>query len=1538
METALGSAHWVLGKVLNKLSDDLVAAYVSSKELGLNYEKIEAQLLETQAVLHVAQQRGVGDNSGLQGLLQKLSKKADEADNALDELHYFMIQDKLDGTREAIPDLGDGLSNDVQHVRHAAGHTAGNWLSYFSCCRAQDDPDVSAVNNNTHVAMVKSETGSNGDAEKLTFDRVAMSKNIKSLIEEMHTLCDPIIKLLQISPSSNPQQTIGTTLKRPITCATVTENKLYGRDAIFNKTIDELTGGVYHETLSVLPIVGPGGIGKTTFTQHLYNHEKTKEHFQVMVWVCVSTNFDVLKLTQEILSCLPAAENEDRNQANTTNNLSLLHESIAKRLKHKSFLIVFDDIWECKTKSDWDTLLAPFKKRETKGNMVLVTTRFPKIATMVKNEATNIINLQGLEPDEFWKFFQDCVFGDVKDEKHEDDLIKIARAIADKLKCSPLAAKTVGPLLRKNHHRDHWNGILENKEWQSQGDNDNIMPALKISYDYLPFRPKKCFTYCALFPEDHKFRNSELIAFWEATGIIPAGSGETYLKELVDNGFLIKKNDCFSQYYMLHDLLHELSQSVSSQECLNISFPNFKHDKVPKSVRHVSVTTHGECFKIFEEEMDKLKTRIDIGNLRSLMVFGRYQRKKLANVLKDTFNDINNLRVLFFCINSTECLPLNFSKLIHLRYLQIGTPRHIRDSSIPSLPSAISRFYHLNFLDLENWHGSHDVPKGFNHLVNLRHIYSYESFHSNIPGVGKLECLAELKRFHAKKESVGFELTELEKLTKLRGSLNICGLEKVRTKEEAEEAKLQNKCNIRELSLEYGRTRTTGHDAIEGLQPHPSLKGLDILNHPGAAGPSWLCRNICVTSLERLYLCGISWKILPSFGRLPFLKLLKLCDIRGLCKLKLTDGSFKHLKEFEISTMPDLVECVRGDNSQLLLSLESIKCDDCPNLTMLPFYDCSYPSTEGTDITWFPKLRELDIEYCPKLSQLPPMPYTSTLENVKIEYSISRLIYSGTYLTVDYYCYPLVFQNLGRVEIMSISDEVLVSLTDLQKLNSLRVLHITGDVFSGDLDDDVVLSYVQELRINEFHPSERWFSNIFKKLPALSELEMESDLEFCEGHEGAVVLQFPSSSLLRKIKITRCCNFVLNAKDGGAFRNLTSLHSLIIEDCCMLFAQLHEAEESEIINLIPASVRELCITAEQSECIVHRPRHRVILPMALLSNLTSLTILRLSNCYLMMQGFNPLIVPNLKRLEIVRCSSVAAEGIVNEEEIVECSSVGSEELRNCGSPAAEEIVGCSSVAARVLSEAAVSAGYWQLEHLLVDSIAAALVAPVCSRLSATLRTLECTYDDKIERFTEEQGRALELLTNLEELTFVECNSLQSLPEALHRLGSLERLDIRGCLKIQSLPDRVPLPPPASFHLQPLSPVRLRVSNSSSSAGVTAVDATVGVRAVSWNPNERVAFRYDVDLGWARRPWPGSTTATVAFAAAARVRDRYRRRQLAFIQGHMVPVRLQCSGGVRHSAARWLRRRWRAGAHEQVPGVHLQSKMVSPFIHSFIHSL
>jgi hypothetical protein len=792
--------------------------------------------------------------------------------------------------------------------------------------------------------------------------------------------------------------------------------------------------------------------------------------------------------------------------------------------------------------------------------------------------------------------------------------------------------------------------------------------------------------------------------------------------------------------------LHELSQKVSSQECVNISFTGFVAECIPPSVRHVSITvpSRRKCSKDIEQEMNKLKTRIDIGNLRTLMIFGHY-RNRYANVLKDTFNKIKDLRVLFIFMPSPETLPCNFSNLIHLRYLEIRT------SSSVCLPSAISRFYHLKFFILEEPWGS-NAPKDFNRLVNLRHVQASNEFHSSIPEVGKMGCLEVLDEFHVKKESDGFELVELGKLTKLEGSLRILGLEKVKTKEEGEEALLKNKSKLSELSLEFSRTgQTTGHDAIEGLRPHPSLRGLEIEGHSGITGPSWLCHDICVTSLESLSLSGISWDVLPPFGRLPLLRSLQLSEIHELGQFRLdsggvSDGSFKHLKKIKFKMMPDLVEWIGGDNSHLFSKLESIGFYDCPNLTTLPLFDYNGVSTEGRDIKWFPYLREFVILNCPKLLPgLPSMPYTPTLIDVLVSGEDGLKIYESNSksLTVGGgYSGALVFDNLGsKIEHVCIEDAPHILLTDLQKLSSLRVLDVSGDMFSEEVDDGAVVPLVEKVFLSNFHPTGTLLSNVFKCLPALTEMTLRDS----NGDHGELVLQFPPSSLLCSIYMERCDNLILSAEGGGAFRDLTSLQSLRIIDCGKIFSQWSQlAEACKVINTFPASVRELEFSMVPDK-----------LSVAVLSNLTSLTRLHLWSCdNLTMHGFNPLMGLSLKKLWIINCGSVAAD-------------IFAEVAKN---------------------ETQLPAGSWQLESLIVDTnISAVLVDPICRRLSATLQGLYFYNDGMMERFSQEQEKALQLLTALKKLEFNGCTSLQSLPEAIHRHSSLKTLGIWNCPKIQCLP-------------------------------------------------------------------------------------------------------------------------------------------------------
>lgn len=81
------------------------------------------------------------------------------------------------------------------------------------------------------------------------------------------------------------------------------ESEVYGREKVKEAIIELLlsTGGESKKSYSVIPIVGMGGIGKTTLAQLTFEDERIKSFFDVRSWVCVSNAFDIVKVTKELV-------------------------------------------------------------------------------------------------------------------------------------------------------------------------------------------------------------------------------------------------------------------------------------------------------------------------------------------------------------------------------------------------------------------------------------------------------------------------------------------------------------------------------------------------------------------------------------------------------------------------------------------------------------------------------------------------------------------------------------------------------------------------------------------------------------------------------------------------------------------------------------------------------------------------------------------------------------------------------------------------------------------------------------------------------------------------------------------------------------------------------------------------------------------------------------------------------------------------------------------------------------------------------------
>uniref|UniRef100_A0A2N9IGI5 AAA+ ATPase domain-containing protein n=1 Tax=Fagus sylvatica TaxID=28930 RepID=A0A2N9IGI5_FAGSY len=255
-------------------------------------------------------------------------------------------------------------------------------------------------------------------------------------------------------------------VERIKTTSLVDESAIVGRDKEEDALVRNLLGEGSEGERSpcVISLVGVGGIGKTTLAKLAYNHHEVQSHFEKTMWVCVSDPFDQCRVAKAII--------EDGGGSSNFNELQTLLKEICDLIRGKKILLVLDDVWT-EENTDWE----PFKLAlncGAQGSKILVTTRNERVARMV--DSASMTNLNKLSKDDCWLIISKLAFVG-KDENQCEQLEDLGRKLANKCKGLPLAAKTLGSLMRNKRRIQEWRSVLDNNLWELEDVQKDVQEA-----------------------------------------------------------------------------------------------------------------------------------------------------------------------------------------------------------------------------------------------------------------------------------------------------------------------------------------------------------------------------------------------------------------------------------------------------------------------------------------------------------------------------------------------------------------------------------------------------------------------------------------------------------------------------------------------------------------------------------------------------------------------------------------------------------------------------------------------------------------------------------------------------------------------------------------------------------------------------------------------------------------------------------------------------------------------------------------------------
>ncbi|XP_020086771.1 putative disease resistance protein RGA3 [Ananas comosus] len=671
----------VLNSLLDRLRDRITNEFGQLMDVGTELKKLAGTLSAIRDVLEDAEGRQVQERA-LRGWLRRLKDVAYDIDDLLDE----------DLAKNRKRSLTDPESSTTSWMMG----TVSNLLSLPSSI-------ISQLKIGREIREIR---------ERL--DELAEERSKFHLQERSVVTCCR-------------QENVG----REETSSFVIESEFYGRDEDKKKIIKFLvdtSGG----DLGIIAIVGMGGLGKTTLAQIVYNDQQISDHFEKRIWVCVSDDFDHKRLVRSIIE-------HTTGKACDLTSMAAMQSKLKQELEKKRFLLVLDDVWN-ENYEKWDIFRTLLTIGAT-ASKVIVTTRSVKIASLMATVDPHF--LKTLSEDDCWLLFERRAFG-IGASVKTANLVTIGKEIVKKCGGVPLAAKVLGSLMRSKRRESEWLAVRDNESWKLE--ENGILPALRLSYNHLPSHLKQCFAYCSIFPKDTVIIAKDLIQLWIAEGFVRSLTesveledvGYQYIEELLSKSLFEEPRHMIGAV-VIHDLVHNLAQFVSGEECSSIVKAVNKRDIYPVT-RYSSFIYSIEIIPSVLEILNKAKKLRTLYFLKSHPFVQIGRADMMQKILQTVFSSMKLLRALYLKYYPIKELPNSISNLRHLRYLNLSS------TNLETLPQSIGFLHNLQVLSLQGCRFLKELPDSIGNLsniltLNLEYCTSFISLPASIGHLKSLQTL-----------------------------------------------------------------------------------------------------------------------------------------------------------------------------------------------------------------------------------------------------------------------------------------------------------------------------------------------------------------------------------------------------------------------------------------------------------------------------------------------------------------------------------------------------------------------------------------------------------------------------------------------------------------------------------------------------------------------------------------------------------------------------------------------------------------------------